>query len=122
MVYLLSPRSPHGYSLMKLAALLFEWFELLDVFGPLEMLGQIGEELEIVMVSQTIGPIPSAQGPAGCSQQCLVDDASFDVVLIPGGIGTRTEVDNDACINWIATHASKARYIASVCTERRGLL
>lgn len=101
---------------MKLAALLFEGFELLDVFGPLEMLGQLGEELEIVMVSQTAGPVASAQGPAGYSQQCFVDDASFDILLIPGGMGTRTEVDNDACIDWIASHSSRASYIASVCT------
>jgi putative intracellular protease/amidase len=101
---------------MKLAALLFEGFELLDLFGPLEMLGQLGDELEIIMVSETPGPVPSAQGPAGYSQRSFVDNTAFDIILIPGGMGTRREVENEICLNWIASHASRARYIASVCT------
>jgi transcriptional regulator GlxA family with amidase domain len=101
---------------MKLAALLFDGFELLDVFGPLEMLGQLKDDLEIVMVAEATGPVCSAQGPAGYAHCSLKEDDAYDIILIPGGMGTRSAVHNDACINWIARHAASASYIASVCT------
>jgi putative intracellular protease/amidase len=101
---------------MKLAVLLFEGFELLDVFGPLEMLGHLGEALEITMVAERTGPVHSAQGPAAYSEQSFSGDAGYDILLVPGGIGTRTEIDNERCIAWITRHAANARYITSVCT------
>ncbi|MCB1704864.1 MAG: DJ-1/PfpI family protein [Halioglobus sp.] len=101
---------------MKLAVLLFEGFELLDVFGPLEMLGHLGGELDISLVAESTGPVRSAQGPAACSERSFADSDDYDIVLVPGGIGTRREVDNPACIDWIARSASRARYTASVCT------
>ena len=52
---------------MKLGVLLFEGFELLDVFGPLEMFGQI-DGLSIDMIAIEAGAIKSAQGPAVMAQ------------------------------------------------------
>ncbi len=100
---------------LKLGVLLFEGFELLDVFGPLEMLGQI-EDLSIELVSVNKGPVFSAQGPAAYSQTELADERCYDILLIPGGIGTRKEVENADVIKWISNQASKAKYITSVCT------
>ncbi len=48
------------------------------------------------------------------------DDAeSFDLLLIPGGRGTQTEVANPATLNWIASQAPSAEYVMSVCTGTR---
>ncbi|WP_249024961.1 DJ-1/PfpI family protein, partial [Oceanospirillum multiglobuliferum] len=98
-----------------LGVLLFEGFELLDVFGPLEMFGQI-DDLNIDMVAEETGAIMSAQGPAAMAQELLSNKTDYDIILVPGGIGTRKEVDNIEVINWISSQASKAKYIASVCT------
>jgi hypothetical protein len=46
-----------------LGAILYERFELLDYYGPLEMFGSIGPELRIVTVAEKVGPVGSAQGP-----------------------------------------------------------
>jgi hypothetical protein len=46
-----------------LGAILYPDFELLDLYGPLEMFGSLGESLRIVTVSQEPGPVRSAQGP-----------------------------------------------------------
>ena len=100
---------------MKLGVLLFEGFELLDVFGPLEMFGQI-DDLDIYMVAEKAGAITSAQGPAVMAQEVLSKKFDYDIVLVPGGLGTRKEVENTGVINWISGQASRAKYVASVCT------
>ena len=99
-----------------LGALIFPGYELLDMFGPLEMFGMMGEEVEIRMVAQTGDPVASRQGP-----QTVVDDAfgdrdSYDMLLIPGGPGTRPEVDNPVLIDWIKAMTPKAALTMTVCT------
>ena len=44
---------------LKLGAVFYENFELLDSYGPLEMFGSIGPELEIVTVAEIAGPVAS---------------------------------------------------------------
>lgn len=100
---------------MKVGVLLFDQFELLDVFGPLEMLGHV-EDISIELVAQSIGPIASAQGPCAYAQTQLDSGTQYDTLLIPGGMGTRQLVNDQRTLNWIAQQAYKARYITSVCT------
>ena len=100
---------------MKVGVLLFDQFELLDVFGPLEMLGHV-EDISLELVAQKVGPINSAQGPSAYAQTSLASDTQYDVLLIPGGIGTRQLVNDQPTLNWIAKQAENARYITSVCT------
>ncbi len=100
---------------MNLGVLLFEGFELLDVFGPLEMLGQL-DDLSIEMVSESIGSVKSAQGPAAFAEKQLNSSTNYQIILVPGGVGTRREVNNPATIRWISENAAKATYVASVCT------
>ena len=99
-----------------LGALIFPGYELLDMFGPLEMFGMMGDKVEIRMVAQTIDPVASRQGP-----QTVVDDAfgdrdSYDMLLIPGGPGTRPEVNNSVLIDWIKAMTTTAELTMTVCT------
>ena len=47
----------------SIGVVLFDEFELLDVFGPLEMYGMVPESFEICMVAENPGEIASRQGP-----------------------------------------------------------
>ena len=47
----------------SLATLLFPDFELLDVYGPLEMFGMLKDEFEICMVAETADPVGGRSGP-----------------------------------------------------------
>jgi transcriptional regulator GlxA family with amidase domain len=40
----------------------------------------------------------------------------LDVVLVPGGQGTRREVGNPALLEWLARAAARCRWVTSVCT------
>ncbi len=101
---------------IKVGAVLFEGFELLDVFGPLEMFGMLKERATITMLAEKPGLVRSAQGPACAAEAALAGDHGLDVLLIPGGMGTRREVANAAFLDEIRRQSDRARYVATVCT------
>jgi|SRR5580658_2874385 putative intracellular protease/amidase len=110
-------------------ALLFEGFELLDVFGPLEAWGMLaaGGEWKIVTTAESAGAVTSAQGPKAVADYALVECPKLDVILVPGGIGTRKQVQNGVVLEWLKRRSSEAEIVTSVCTgaallARAGLL
>ena len=100
----------------RLAALVFPGFEQLDLYGPLEMFGLLGERVALTLVAETPGPVASGGGPRSLAEAGLDDAGPYDLVLVPGGPGTRREVDNPALAAWIARQAETAEVLASVCT------
>ena len=98
----------------KVGALVFPEFELLDVFGPLEMFGLAG--FEICMVAQSGGDVPSAQGPKTAVDATYEARADYDLVLVPGGRGTRDEVNNSSTLAWLKKIEPQAELMLSVCT------
>ena len=110
-----------------LGVLLFDQFELLDVFGPLEMFGLLPEHFDLLLVAESGDRVRSAQGPASLIDYRFDDSPEFDLLLVPGGRGTRREVDNPALINWLRSQSATAEWVSSVCTgsallARAGLL
>ncbi|MFY9924451.1 MAG: DJ-1/PfpI family protein [Opitutaceae bacterium] len=101
---------------LKVGAVLFEGFELLDVFGPLEMFGLLEPASEISMLAAEPGSIRSNQGPRCLADLALGDCAPLDVLLVPGGIGTRRLLSDPAFLGSLTRAAASARIVASVCT------
>ena len=101
---------------IKVGALLFPGFELLDVYGPLEMFGSLGERAWITMLAEQAGPIRSHQGPACVADAPLAGDHALDVLLVPGGIGTRRLVSSQPFLDELRRQCDKARFVATVCT------
>jgi len=100
----------------SIGVVLFPDFELLDVFGPLEMYGAAPEHFEISMVAQADGAVASRQGPRSLADHPFGATRQYDILLVPGGMGTRKEVDNPALLNWLRLQAAGAEYVTSVCT------
>ena len=96
--------------------LLFPEFELLDVFGPLEAFGHAKDWFRIVTVAERAGPVTSSQGPRAMADHGFADCPPLDILLVPGGMGTRREVNNPALVDWIARQARGAETTTSVCT------
>ena len=99
-----------------IGVVLFEDFELLDVFGPLEMFGMAADHFEIRLISEHGGVVASRQGPKSVSDDSFESAPAIDVVLVPGGIGTRREVDNPMLLDWLQQRAQQAELVTSVCT------
>ncbi len=110
---------------MNINVILFPDFETLDVFGPVEVFGKV-ENYTIQYYSQQGGIITNKDGLRIETQK--IDDIKInDVLFIPGGLGTRKEVENRSLIGQIKQLAEKSRYVLTVCTgsaflARTGLL
>jgi putative intracellular protease/amidase len=100
----------------KLGALAYRNFELLDLFGPLEVFGWDIGEFAVTIVAPERGPVPSNMGPAVVADADFTDAPDFDVLLIPGGWGRSIPVDTDPLVPWIGRAARRADYVLSVCT------
>jgi transcriptional regulator GlxA family with amidase domain len=103
-------------SVRSIGVILFPQFELLDVFGPLEMFGAAPDKFSIHMVAEKSGYVASRQGPKSVVELDFGDDCQFDILLVPGGPGTRAEVNNAVLLQWLREQSEKADYVASVCT------
>ncbi|MDC0739608.1 DJ-1/PfpI family protein [Cognatishimia sp. SS12] len=102
--------------MLKIGAVVFPGFELLDLFGPLQIFGMLPQNFETHLVAERHGAIPSKQAPSAFVDTSFEDATAFDVLLIPGGIGTRREVDNPVMMDWLQSVSADAAYILSVCT------
>jgi transcriptional regulator GlxA family with amidase domain len=100
----------------RFSVVLFDGFELLDVYGPLQIFGMLKDDVAIELVGPRIGSVPSSGGPAGVADVAYADAAAPDIVLVPGGIGNRPLVKDEAFLSWLRGWAGPAEIVASVCT------
>lgn len=100
----------------NVAVLLFNDFETLDVFGPVEILGRLVELYKIQFYSLTGGLIKNKHGVAIDSLQLATIDNHCDIFLIPGGSGTRVEINNIPLIDHVRKIAASSQYVFTVCT------
>jgi transcriptional regulator GlxA family with amidase domain len=114
---------------LTVGIVLFDSFELLDVFGPCEAYGShhLDGAFKLATVAAKAGPVASAQGPATVADHSFDTAPHLDLLLVPGGIGTRREVNNTGLLNWLRARSADASIVTSVCTgaallARAGLL
>ena len=116
---------------MKFGFLLFPGLEELDLVGPWEMISMWSKHLRgpesCLMVAQTREPLVCAKGMSLNPHATFADCPPLDYLLVPGGQGTRKEVDNDVLVRFVAEQAKGCQAVLSVCTgsfilHRAGLL
>jgi putative intracellular protease/amidase len=110
-----------------LGAILYNDFELLDLYGPLEMFGALPGYFDIVTVSDHAGPVASTPGPKSVADYSYADCPPLDLILLPGGFGTVAELENSALLDFLRERSAQAQYTMSVCSgsailARAGLL
>ena len=101
---------------MRLGAILYNDFELLDAYGPLEMFGCLGEDMEIVVVAQQPGGVKSSGGPQTLAEYSFDNAPELDLILLPGGVGTIPELANPALLSFLKERCPKAQINMSVCS------
>lgn len=107
---------------LTLGAILYPGFEMLDLFGPLEMFSLVPrEQLTILMVAEQAGPVPAAlsmeiTGPKVTADYGFDDAPPLDILLLPGGVGTLPELNNPRMLDFLARRSKSATITASVCS------
>lgn len=94
---------------------LYPGFEVLDVFGPLEMWAYV-PDFNVVLIAEEDGPIMSAQGVAVVADYSFETAPSLDILMVPGGTGSRVQLENKAFLDYIDTVNESTLYTTSVCT------
>jgi putative intracellular protease/amidase len=119
---------------LQVGGLLYPDFELLDLFGPLEMFSLLGTAgARIHLIAEAAGPVASAMGadgplgPKALADHGFHDVPRLDILLIPGGFGTIPQLENPVMLDFLRARAADTPIIASVCTgsallARAGLL
>ena len=101
---------------MDINVILFPDFETLDVFGPVEIFGKAAG-LNLNYYSEKGGLVKNLDGVI-IDTQCLdsIDYQNCDVLFIPGGMGTRIEINNNSLIDKLRYLSEKSKYVLTVCT------
>ena len=99
--------------------LLFDGAEELDFVGPWEvftMAAMLVSDVRVVTIAERADPVRCAKGMRVLPDHTLGDAPALDVLLVPGGQGTRREVDNPVLIDWLRRTAAGLSWVTSVCT------
>ena len=101
---------------MDIAVALFERVTALDAVGPYEVLQRL-PGAKVRFVGHRKGEVRTDNGFLGLTVDCTFDEVSNpDVLLIPGGIGTRALVHDQAILDWIRNAHETSQFTTSVCT------
>lgn len=106
---------------LRVAILLFDDVEVLDFAGPFEVFGvaksPAGDPaFEVVTVALDPGRVVARNGlriVPTFTTSCL---EGADILVIPGGLGTRREMSRPAMLSFIRTASGSADMVLSVCT------
>ncbi len=105
---------------LNVGILIFPEVELLDFCGPYEAFTAASLDGErcfnTFTVAESLEPVAANAGLRTLPDFTLNTAPAIDVLVVPGGRGTRREIDNTALIDWIATIAGTATLTTSVCT------
>ncbi|WP_336245831.1 DJ-1/PfpI family protein [Paenibacillus apiarius] len=103
--------------------LLFNDVEVLDFAGPFEVFAVTGQTLTtasspflVKTVSEDGKLVTARNGLKLQPDYSYADAPQFDILIIPGGPGSRTEMYNKATIKWVQERMDKVDIMASVCT------
>src|SRR5262245_10300965 len=96
----------------NVAILIFDDVEVLDFCGPFEVFGVSGRALSekpfnVYTVAEKAEPIIARNGLSVNATYTLANCLPPDILVVPGGMGTRREMDNTALLAWIKTQAER---------------
>ena len=99
---------------MDIHFLFFENYETLDIFGPIEVFSSV-EGAKLSYISLNGGPVKSRQG-----HEIITEPASSlkpgGVLVVPGGMGTRTLVQDEAFLSALKALCDQSEFVLSICT------
>ncbi len=101
---------------MQVAIPLFPRFTALDAIGPYEVLQRI-PSIDVTFIGHERGEVRSENGMLGVTIDATFEEMPTpDIVVFPGGVGTRTLVDDERVTAWVRAAHESTTYTTSVCT------
>jgi transcriptional regulator GlxA family with amidase domain len=102
--------------MLQVAIPLFPRFTALDGIGPYEVLQRI-PDFHVTFVGHERGEVRSENGMLGITIDATFEELPApDVLVFPGGVGTRPLVRDERVLEWVRTAHATTRFTTSVCT------
>ena len=106
---------------IRIAIFLFDGAEELDWAGPWEVLAAWSQMwpddgVEVFTVAATDAPVVCAKGLRVLADHTWATAPPADVLVVPGGVGTRPLTRHDETVAWVQSHAARSALVTSVCT------
>lgn len=110
----------------RVGILIFSDVEVLDFCGPFEVFSvtRLNEErrreesspFQVVLIAETKDPVVATGGLRVLPDYTLEDCPPLNILVVPGGWGTRKEINNEKLLDWIRARAGEVQTLSSVCT------
>ena len=110
----------------RIGIIIFDDIEVLDFCGPFEVFtaARLNEErrreepspFEVVLVAQFSRPATTSGGMKVLPDFTFDDCPPLDILVVPGGWGTRREMNNHVMLSFVVSRAAQVETLASVCT------
>jgi transcriptional regulator GlxA family with amidase domain len=110
---------------IQIGILIFDDAEELDFVGPWEVFTMVNEVSaigghplphDVKLIAERDAPVRCAKGMRVLPDVTIAQCERLDVLLIPGGMGTRREAKNESILAWIRQVAAQCQWVTSVCT------
>lgn len=105
----------------RTAILIFDEVEVLDFAGPFEVFSVTGrrrklEPFDVYTVAERLAPVAARNGLGINPKYSFANCPPPDILVVPGGYGTRREMKNPVMLEWVARMAPSCDLLLSVCT------
>ena len=101
---------------MQVAYLLYDRFTALDITGPHDVLNSV-PGADSVFVAETAGPVRNESDTLSLLADRTINEVtSPDIVVVPGGLGTRALLDHEPLLSWLRGVHETTEWTTSVCT------
>lgn len=109
----------------RVAVVLFEGFTVLDAYGPIQAFGacrvpqpdgSFYRLYEIFTLGERAGPCKSGEGPTTLADYSFADAPAWDILVVPGGFGTRAAIGNQGFLDQLRQASEKSPITTTVCT------
>ncbi len=103
------------------AIVVFDEAEVLDFAGPFEVFSVTGKwkgesPFDVFLVAQEDRPVIARNHFSVNPHYTFANAPAAEIILIPGGYGTRQEMNNPVLLDWVKERAAQAELVLSVCT------
>jgi len=110
----------------RVGILVFPNVEVLDFCGPYEVFSVTrlreasrrdeASPFEVLLIAEHAGPVTATGGLRVLPDVTIDTCPPLDILVVPGGWGTRTEIDNERLLAWISARGKSVETLTSVCT------
>lgn len=101
---------------MQVALVLYDGFTALDIIGPYDVLNALPHS-EPVFVAEQAGPVANeSRSLSLVADRSLAEVTSPDIVVVPGGLGTRALLEHEPLLSWLREVHETTTWTTSVCT------